>query len=77
MKTAQVKINAIDWLNKTVYEDKCIKREVHLDSEQNRVFFFADSLDFDKDDKIRPRHYLDSFDGWKEEYLPHIKWYIL
>lgn len=62
-----IRTEAIEWMNDTVYSDKGRQREV-FKHENGRLYFFADPFDFDKDDIVYKYHFLDEFDGWKDEY---------
>jgi len=62
------------WLNQVVYFDKredgeSVRRELILDTDRDRVFFFADPLDFDKDDTHKPaRYWIDECEGYQSEW---------
>jgi len=64
-----------DWLNKVVYFDEGVRRPIHFDDRRNRVFFFADPLDFDKDDQKVARYWIDECEGyngnWNEDIIKH------
>jgi hypothetical protein len=53
------------WLNEVVYFDNGVRRSLFLDQDRNRVFFFADPLDFDKDDSPVARYWIDQLEGYK------------
>lgn len=58
------------WLDSVVYLDSDTKerRTVLHDKDRDRFFFFADPLDFDKDDAPFARYWLDQFEGYKPEW---------
>ena len=59
------------WIDDTVYLDDQTKkrRDILLDNDRERLFFFYDPLDFDKDDHpTSMRCWLDECEGWKPEW---------
>ena len=58
------------WLDSVVYLDSDTKerRTILLDTDRNRLFFFAEPLDFDKDDTPAARFWLDEREGWKSQW---------
>lgn len=56
------------WIEATVYKDDGVRRELILDQDKDEVFFFADPLDFDKDDNPVARYWLKDFEGYKPEW---------
>lgn len=44
------------------------RRPLFLDNDRGRVFFFADPLDFDKDDVKVARYWIDQLEGYKKEW---------
>lgn len=63
------------WIEATVYVDidpktgEKRRRDLILDNDRDKVFFFADPLDFDKDDTYTPaRYWLNDFEGYKDEW---------
>jgi hypothetical protein len=57
------------WLDRTVYVDDGKRRPLILDNDRDRVFFFADPLDFDKDDTHQPaRYWIDEFEGYDKSW---------
>jgi hypothetical protein len=56
------------WLNKVIYFDNGVRRPLHFDDRRDRVFFFADPLDFDKDDQKVARYWIDQLEGYKPEW---------
>lgn len=61
------------WLNQVVYFDKLedgesVRRDLFLDNDRDRVFFFADPLDFDKDDTPVARYWIDECEGYDPEW---------
>lgn len=60
------------WIETTVYEDAGVRRQLFLDNDRREVFFFADPLDFDKDDTPVARYWLKDFEGYKSEWKDHI-----
>jgi len=64
------------WIEEHVYLDSDTKerRQIFFDNDRNRLFFFAEQLDFDKDDTRKPaRYWLDEIEGWKQEWFDVIK----
>lgn len=64
-----------EWIESTVYVDVDPKtgekrrRDLILDNDLNRVFFFSDPLDFDRDDTHKPaRYWIDECEGYKAEW---------
>ena len=70
---------AIKWLNTLIseYVDDGRRRKVFLHKSSDRLYFLTNPFDFDKDDIPYKFHFLDTFDGWEDGYLSHIKWHIL
>ena len=62
------------WVEETVYLDSETKerRKIYLDSDRDRLFFFAEPLDFDKDDNAVARYWLDECEGWKDSFKEEI-----
>ncbi len=63
------------WIDEHVYLDDKTgeRRTIFLDQDRNRLFFFADPLDFDKDDTHKPaRYWLDEIEGWKNEWFDFV-----
>lgn len=61
------------WIEDTVYVDNGVRRQIILDNDRDRLFFFSDPLDFDKDDTHKPaRYWLDECEGWKPEWHDRI-----
>lgn len=59
------KYHTIDeWLNKVIYFDDGVRRDLILDTDRDRVFFFADPLDFDKDDQPVARYWIDECEDY-------------
>lgn len=56
------------WIEATVYQDAGVRRQLFLDNDRHEVFFFADPLDFDKDDQPVARFWLKDFEGYKPEW---------
>lgn len=61
-----------DWIEATVYQDNGVRRELILDRDRDEVFFFADPLDFDKDDKPVARYWLKDREGYQPEWKEYI-----
>lgn len=60
------------WIEENIYLDSetKLRRDIILDPDRNRLFFFAEQLDFDKDDTHKPaRYWLDEIEGWKPEWF--------
>lgn len=64
------------WVDNTIYLDDQTKRrrDIILDTDRNRLFFFYDPLDFDKDDNLPTsmRCWLDECEGWRPEWHDRI-----
>lgn len=63
------------WVGEHIYEDYETKerRQILIDPDRNRLFFFADPFDFDKDDTHKPaRYWLDEIEGWREEWFDEV-----
>lgn len=58
------------WLDSVVYLDSDTKerRTVLLDQDRDRFFFFAEPLDFDKDDTPKARFWLDEIEGYNKDW---------
>ena len=62
------------WLDEVVYFDEGVRRDLILDVDRDRIFFFADPLDFDKDDThIVARYWIDECEGYEEKFDEEIR----
>lgn len=63
------------WINKNIFIDSETKerRDIILDPDRNMLFFFAEPLDFDKDDKPVARYWLNEIEGYQDEWFEDIK----
>jgi hypothetical protein len=63
------------WIEENVYLDSETgkRRTIILDEQRNRLFFFAEPLDFDKDDTVKvARYWLDQLEGWRDEWFDEV-----
>lgn len=60
------------WIEATVYQDAGVRRELFWDVDRQEVFFFADPLDFDKDDQPVARFWLKDFEGYQPKWKDYI-----
>jgi|TARA_R110000851_G_scaffold82401_1_gene180637 hypothetical protein len=63
-----------NWIKQNVYLDSETgeRRTIILDDKRNKLFFFAEPLDFDKDDQKVARYWLHKIEGWREEWFDEV-----
>ena len=63
------------WIDKNIFIDSETKerRDIILDTDRNMLFFFSEELDFDKDDKLVARYWLNEIEDYQDEWFEDIK----
>lgn len=63
------------WIEENIYLDSETgeRRTIILDDLRNKLFFFAEPLDFDKDDTVKvARYWLEDIEGWQPEWFDEV-----